>query len=68
MGGLAVRLRRQAQVLAGNQVQLLDYDLGELRRKAGPKAKEGREFWRAVRRDAIVLVGSQLEDAIGGAR
>jgi len=37
---------QQAQALAGNQVQLLDYDLGELRRKAGPKAKEGREFWR----------------------
>jgi predicted nucleotidyltransferase len=59
---------QQAQALAGNQVQLLDYDLGELRRKAGPKAKEGREFWRAVRRDAIVLVGSQFDDLVGGAR
>jgi hypothetical protein len=39
-----------------------------VRRKAGPKAKEGREFWSAVRRDAIVLVGSQFDDLIGGAR
>jgi len=58
----------QAQALAGSRVQLLDYDLEELRRKAGPKAKEGREFWRAVRRDAIVLVGSQFENLIGGSR
>ncbi len=58
----------QAQALAGNPVQLLDYGLENLRRKAGPKAKEGREFWRAVRGDAIVLVGSQFDDLIGGAR
>jgi predicted nucleotidyltransferase len=58
----------QAQALAGSSVQLLDYDLETLRRKAGPKAKEGREFWRAVRRDAIVLVGSQFDDLVGGAR
>jgi predicted nucleotidyltransferase len=58
----------QAQALAGNQVQLLDYDLEELRRKAGPKTKEGRDFWRAVRRDAIVLVGSQFDDLVGGTR
>ena len=58
----------QAQALAGNRIQLLDYELEELRRKAGPKAKEGREFWRAVRRDAIALVGSQFEDLIGASR
>lgn len=58
----------QAQALAGNPVQLLDYGLEDLRRKAGPKAQEGREFWRAVRPDAIVLVGSQFDDLVGGAR
>ncbi len=57
-----------AQALAGNQVQLLDYDLDDLRRKAGSRAKEGREFWREVRRDAIVLVGSPFDDLVGGAR
>ena len=36
----------QAQELAGNRVQVLDYDLDDLRRKAGPKAKVGRDFWK----------------------
>lgn len=59
---------QQAQALAGSPVQLLEYDLENLRRKAGSRAKEGREFWREVRRDAIVLVGSQLDDLVGGKR
>jgi len=59
---------KQAQALAGNPVQVLDYDLDDLRRKAGPRAKAGRDFWSAVRRDAIVLVGSQVDDLIGGVR
>jgi predicted nucleotidyltransferase len=58
----------QARELAGGPVQVLDYDLDGLRRKAGPKAKVGREFWNAVRRDAIVLTGSQLYDLIDGVR
>jgi predicted nucleotidyltransferase len=57
-----------AHALAGNPIQVLDYNLDDLRRKAGPKAKVGRDFWRAVRRDAIVLVGSQLDDLIDGVR
>jgi len=57
----------QAHELAGNRVQVLDYDLDDLRRKAGPKAKVGRDFWHALRRDAIVLAGSQLDDLIGNA-
>ena len=58
----------QAQDLAGNRVQVLDYDLHDLRRKAGPKAKVGRDFWQALRRDAIVLAGSQLDDLIDNVR
>jgi predicted nucleotidyltransferase len=58
----------QAHQLAGNRVQVLDYDLGDLRRKAGPKAKVGRDFWTALRRDAIVLAGSQLDDLIDNER
>jgi predicted nucleotidyltransferase len=54
----------QARELAGNRVQVLDYDLDDLRRKARPTAKVGREFWSALRRDAIVLAGSQLDDLI----
>jgi len=56
----------QARELAGSPVQVLDYDLDGLRRKAGPRATVGREFWSAVRRDAIVLVGSRLDDLIDG--
>ncbi len=59
---------QQAHDLAGNPVQLLDYDLDDLRRKAGPKAKVGRDFWGAVRRDAIVLAGSQLDELIDSGR
>jgi predicted nucleotidyltransferase len=58
----------QAHDLAGSPIQLLDYDLDELRRKAGPKARVGRDFWNAVRRDAIVLAGSQLDELIGSVR
>jgi predicted nucleotidyltransferase len=58
----------QAHELAGSPVQVLDYDLDELRRKAGPRARVGRDFWNAVRRDAIVLTGSQLDDLIDGMR
>jgi predicted nucleotidyltransferase len=65
--GLSVFAER-ARTLAGSPVQVLDYDLDDLRRKAGPRAKVGRDFWSAVRRDAIVLVGSQLDELIDGAR
>jgi predicted nucleotidyltransferase len=58
----------QARDLAGSPVQVLDYDLDDLRRKAGPRARVGREFWSAVRRDAIVLTGSQLDVLIDGVR
>ncbi|MHB1988574.1 MAG: hypothetical protein ACYCSF_11425 [Acidimicrobiales bacterium] len=54
----------EARELAGSQV--LDYDLDGLRRKAGPRSKVGRDFWTAVRGDAVVLVGSQLDELIEG--
>ena len=57
----------QAHELAGNRVQVLDYELDDLRRKAGPRARVGRDFWRALRHDAIVLAGSQLDDLIDSA-
>ena len=59
---------QQAHELAGNRVHVLDYDLEDLRRKAGPRAKVGRDFWSALRRDAIVLAGSQLDDLIDNVR
>jgi predicted nucleotidyltransferase len=58
----------EARAFAGSPVQLLDYDLDDLRRKAGSRAKEGREFWREVRRDAIVLVGSPFDELVDSER
>ena len=57
LGSFTTRARR----LTGNAVQVLDYDLEELRRRAGSRAKEGRNFWDALRRDAIVLAGSSID-------
>jgi len=58
----------QARDLTGNPIQVLECDLADLRRKAGPRAKVGRDFWNAVRRDAILLTGSPLDDLIDGVR
>jgi len=58
----------QAREFAGNPVQVLDYDLDELRDKAGPNAQVGLDFWSALRRDAIVLAGSQLDELINNPR
>lgn len=61
-------MEEQAYKLAGNSVQVLDYDLDDLGRNAGPKARVERDFWSALRRDAIVLAGSQLDDLIENVR
>jgi predicted nucleotidyltransferase len=58
----------RARSLTGNRVQVLDYDLDDLRRRAGPRSKVGRAFWDAVRRDAIVLAGPKLEDVVNRPR
>ena len=47
----------KARRLTGNPVQVLDYDLNELRRRASPRAKTGRAFWETLRRDSVVLAG-----------
>jgi len=52
----------QAGRVAGNPVQVLDYEVNDLRRRAGPRAKLGKDFWDAARRDAIVLTGRTLDD------
>jgi len=51
----------RAKRLTGNPVQVLDYDLDELRRRAGSRAKAGRTFWDALRRDGIVVAGSSID-------
>lgn len=58
----------RARSLTGNRVQVLEYDLDGLRRRARSRARVGRAFWDAVRRDAVVLGGSKLDDLLGRPR
>ena len=60
-GALKARARRLSAYWPG----IAGAACSELRRKAGPKP---REEFGAVRRDAVVLVGSQFEDLIGRSR
>jgi hypothetical protein len=50
-----------ARRLTGNPIQILDYDLDELRRKAGSRANTGKAFWSGLRKDSIVLVGASVD-------
>lgn len=50
--------------LTGNPVQVLDYDLNELRRRASPRAKTGRAFWKALGRDSVVLAGVGINELV----
>ncbi len=61
-GSFATKVRR----LTGNPVQVLEYDLDELRRRASPRAKTGRAFWDAWRRDAVVLAGASVDELLTG--
>ena len=57
---------RRAGTLTGNPVEVIDFDLEELRRKTrGRSAKVGREFWDSVRRDAVVLAGAHPAGLLG---
>jgi predicted nucleotidyltransferase len=60
----AAKVRR----LTGNPVQVLDYDLAELRRRASPRAKTGRAFWEALCRDAVVLAGTTVDELVSDRR
>ena len=54
-----------ARRLTGNLVQILDYDLDEVRRRASPRAKTGKAFWEALRRDSVVLAGVSIDHLTG---
>jgi len=57
---------RRARTLTGNPIEVIDYDLGELRRKTrGRSAKVGREFWGSIRRDAVILAGAHPAELLG---
>jgi predicted nucleotidyltransferase len=57
---------RRARTLTGNPVDVIDYDLDELRRRTrGKNAMVGQEFWDSIRRQAVTLVGSAPADLLG---
>lgn len=59
----------RARSLTGNSVELLDYDLDELRRKTSTRsARVGDELWASICRDAVTLVGSRPQDLLKAAR
>jgi hypothetical protein len=56
----------QARILTGNSIQILDYDLSDLTRRAGARDDDaGASFWRAVTEDALLLAGADLSEALG---
>ena len=53
----------KAQILAGNQVHILDYDLSDLRRRyAARDDAAGASFWQSVAEDALTLAGAGLQE------
>lgn len=57
---------RRAGALTGNPVEVIDYDLEDLRRRSrGRRAKVGGELWDSIRRDAVVLAGAHPAELAG---
>jgi len=63
--GLA-EFTRQVGMLTGNRPQVLELQLGALRRRAlSGRAKVGGAFWSSVLHDGITVAGSDLRSLIG---
>jgi Nucleotidyltransferase domain len=51
----------RAQILTGNAVQILDYDLAELKRRFTAREHEaGAQFWHSATEDSVLLTGAEL--------
>jgi hypothetical protein len=49
------------RILTGNAVQILDYEISDLRRRYSARSGEaGAQFWQSVTDDAITLAGIGL--------
>jgi hypothetical protein len=58
----------RVRVLTGNRIQILDYELSDLRRRYAARDDDaGAQFWRSVSEDAPNLAGSDLTDLPGAA-
>jgi predicted nucleotidyltransferase len=55
----------RARVLTGNRVQVIDYDLDDLRHRYTVREEEaGSQFWRSVTQDALTLAGADLRELV----
>jgi hypothetical protein len=52
-----------AEILTGNTVHILDYDVSDLRRRYSARSEDaGGRFWQSVTKDAIILAGVGLRE------
>ena len=57
----------QARTLTGNRIQVLDYELSDLRRRyTTDDDAAGALFWRSVAEDALTLAGADFRELIEG--
>ena len=57
----------QARILTGNRIQVLDYELSDLRRRyTTDDDAAGSLFWRSVAEDALTLVGADFREIVEG--
>jgi hypothetical protein len=57
----------QARILTGNRIQMLDYELSDLRRRYTTDGDAaGAFFWRSVAEDALTLVGADFREIVEG--
>ena len=56
-----------ARILTGNRIQVLDYELSDLRRRyTTDDDAAGALFWRSVAEDALTLVGADFREIVEG--
>lgn len=56
----------RARILTGNRIQILDYDLADLRHRYGVRDDAaGGRFWLSVAQDALTLAGADLQEIVG---
>ena len=56
-----------ARILTGNRIQVLDYELSELRRRYTTDDDAARAlFWRSVAEDALTLAGADFREIVEG--
>lgn len=55
----------QARILTGSRIQVLDYELSDLRRRyTADDDAAGALFWRSVAEDALTLVGADFREIV----